>query len=83
MAACTPLEPKGLCDDQQTLGCAPYTDERTVWSRPKAPMPEPTPMPEPAPEPAPQPAPEPMPEPVIDDTPIMRSAEPEFKQIAK
>lgn len=82
MAACSPIQQTGLCDDQQTIGCAPYTDERTVYARPKAPMPEPTPEPV-APAPAPQPAPEPMPEPVIDDTPVMQSAEPQFKQISK
>lgn len=61
-----------------------YTEERTVKAnRKKAvvmPTPEPVFMPEPAPEPEPEPAPVPV---VIDDTPVMQSAEPQFTQISK
>lgn len=81
VSACGTMTQNGLCDDQQTIGCAPYTDERTVLARPKSPVPEVTVAPEPAPMPAP--APEPMVETVIDDTPIMQSAEPKFKHISK
>lgn len=64
-----------------------YSEERTVETGRyktvlnKAPAPAPAPVavaPAPAPTPAPAPAPV-----VIDDTPVMRSAEPEFKQISK
>lgn len=73
--------------DECTYG-GPYTEERTVEAgkRMPAPPPEPVVIPEPAPEPAPAPEPEPEPEPepvVIQDVEIMRSAEPEFKQITK
>lgn len=67
-----------------------YTEERTVEAGRygtvlnKTKMPEPAPMPEPEPAPAPAPVAEPAPAPVvIDDTPVMRSAEPQFKQISK
>ncbi len=78
MAACSPIQQTGLCDDQQTIGCAPYTDERTVYARPKVRMPEPTPAPVAAPAPAPAPMPAPEPAPVV-----VQSAEPHFKHIAK
>lgn len=60
-----------------------YTEERTVGIKPRVVMVEPEPMPEPEPvvvEPEPMPEPEPAP---IQDVQIMRSAEPQFKQIAK
>lgn len=75
VSACGTITQTGLCDDQQTIGCAPYTDERTVLARPKSPVPEVTVTPEPAPEP--------IVETVIDDTPVIQSAEPQFKHISK
>jgi len=59
-----------------------YTEERTVKANR---MPAPAPAPEPVavvtkPAPAPAPAPAPV---VVDDTPVMRSAEPQFTQISK
>lgn len=68
--------------DECTYG-GPYTEERTVEAGKRKPAP--APMPEPAPMSAPEPAPEPMPEPepVVDDTPVMKSAEPQFTQISK
>lgn len=60
-----------------------YTEERTVQANKRVVMAEPAPViieekvvVEPAPEPAPAPI-------VIDDTPVMRSAEPQFDQISK
>ncbi len=72
--------------DECTYGGA-YTEERTVEAGKRRPAPPPAPEPVvmPAPEPMPEPAPvyvEPAPEP-IRDVEIMRSAEPEFKQISK
>ena len=61
----------GLCDDRQTIGCAPYTNERTAKARPK---------------PAPKTMPQPTPEPVVQNSapePAIESAEPHFKQISK
>ena len=68
-----------------------YTEERTAQADKKMvvePPPAPAPAPEPVvietpPPPAPEPVPEPAPEPVIDDTPVMTDAEPQFKQISK
>ena len=81
IAACSTADNFGLCNEDHTFGCAPYSEERTVKATPKLPVPEVTVAPEPAPMPAP--APEPMVETVIDDTPIMQSAEPKFKHISK
>jgi len=69
--------------DECTYG-GPYTEERTVQAgkRMPAPAPEPVVMPAPTPAPAPVAAPAPAPEP-IRDIEVMRSAEPEFKQITK
>lgn len=60
-----------------------YTEERTVMANKRMPAPAPMPAPEPAPVAAPAPAPAPVAAPVIDDTPIMRTAEPQFTQISK
>lgn len=68
-----------------------YTEERTAKAGKKKvmvkPRPEPVVMaqPEPAPAPAaPEPPAAPAPEPiVVDDTPVMRSAEPHFQHISK
>ncbi|NQZ13780.1 MAG: hypothetical protein HRT94_02995 [Alphaproteobacteria bacterium] len=76
LAACGQMSQSGLCDDQQTIGCAPYTNERTAMAKPKAVVetPAPAPVAEPAPEPAPAPA---------EEKIMMQSAEPQFKQISK
>ncbi len=67
--------------DECTQG-GPYTEERTVQAnRYKTVMPKPAPVAKPAPAPAPAPV-APPPAPVVD-TQIMRSAEPEFRQISK
>ena len=83
LSACGSLQ---TCNDEldQCNRSGPYTEERTAKSSPKAYV-QPAPVPEPMPEPAPEPVaePEPAPEPVIDDTPIMTKAEPQFKQISK
>jgi len=74
--------------DECTHG-GPYTEERTIQTNDRRVVAKPAPAPEPAPAPvmaAPKPAPAPvvMPAPApIVDTKIMRSAEPEFKQISK
>lgn len=79
--------------DECTYG-GPYTEERTVQAGVRIPAPPPPPAPEPvvmpAPEPAPAPTPAPPPPPppepvpeIIQDVEIMRSAEPEFRQITK
>ncbi|MEM7618271.1 MAG: hypothetical protein AAF244_02690 [Pseudomonadota bacterium] len=63
-----------------------YTEERTAQADKKMVPPAPEPVvaaPAPAPVPAPAPAPAPAPEPVIDDTPVMTSAEPQFTTISK
>ncbi|HPD83612.1 MAG TPA: hypothetical protein PLK85_07340, partial [Alphaproteobacteria bacterium] len=60
-----------------------YTEERTVQANNKKAYVQPAPAPEPAPEPVVQAPPPPAPEPVIDDTPIMQSAEPQFTTISK
>ena len=64
-----------------------YTEERTVEAGRKRsyvqPVPEPAPMPAPQPAPAPAPEPAPAPAPVVDDTPVMQSAEPQFTTISK
>lgn len=70
-----------------------YTEERTATAPEKvmAPAPAPAPVAAPAPQPAPapvvvkqpEPAPAPAPEPVIDDTPMMTSAEEQFTTISK
>ena len=61
-----------------------YSEERTVQANRRAPAPAPMPEPAPAPEPvAVAPAPAPVPEPVIDDTPVMKSAEPQFTHVSK
>ena len=67
-----------------------FTEERTARAGKKPmtkPRPEPViqapqPMPEPAPEPVVEPAPAPEPV-VVDDSAMMQSAEPQFKQISK
>ncbi len=79
VSACGTSDNFGLCNEYHTFGCAPYSEERTVKTNPKSPVPEVTVTP----EPAPAPEPEPMVETVIDDTPIMQSAEPKFKHISK
>lgn len=62
-----------------------YTEERTAKAKHK--MPAPAPMPAPEPIPAPEPvveAPKPAPAPVVvDDTPVMRSAEPMVQHVSK
>lgn len=68
--------------DECTYG-GPYTEERTIEAGKRMPEPAPAPMPEPAPAPVAQPAPAPTPAPVVNDAPIMKSAEPQFKQISK
>jgi len=81
LSACSGMTQTGLCDDRQTIGCAPYTDERTVYASPKmkaAPAPAPVATPAPAPVMA---APAPVMEPV--EPYMMQSAEPQFKQRAK
>lgn len=58
-----------------------YTEERTVKANRKAaPAPAPVVAETPAPAPAPTPAPAPV---VVDDTPVMTSAEPMVKHISK
>ena len=62
-----------------------YTEERTVKSNKKVMMEAPAPVVA-APAPAPVAAPAPVmvkPAPVVNDTPVMRSAEPQFTQISK
>lgn len=59
-----------------------YTEERTVGIKPRVVMVEPEPMPEPEPVVVVEPEPMPEPEP-IQDVQVMRSAEPQFKQISK
>lgn len=68
--------------DECNRGSA-YTEERTVQANKKKAYVQPAPAPEPAPEPVVQAPPPPAPEPVIDDTPIMQSAEPQFTTISK
>ena len=61
-----------------------FTEERTAQADKKAVIVAPAPVVAPAPAPvvvAPPPAP--MPAPVIDDTPVMTTAEPQFQQISK
>lgn len=81
VSACGGIPPCNDELDECTYG-GPYTEERTVQAGTRAPAPviveetvvvveEPAPMPEPEPEP------------VIDDTPVMQSAEPQFTQISK
>lgn len=71
--------------DECTYG-GPYTEERTVETGKRMVVPEPVPAPAPTPAPAPAPvvapAPAPAPEP-IRDVEVMRSAEPQFRQVTK
>ena len=64
----------------------PYTEERTIEAGKRrvvaTPAPVPAPIPAPAPVPVAIPTPAPAPAPIVD-TQIMRSAEPEFRQISK
>lgn len=84
LAACGGI-PK--CNDELdkcTYG-GPYTEERTIEAGKRKPAPPPAPEPVVMPAPVPEPAPAyvaPEPEP-IRDVEIMRSAEPEFRQISK
>lgn len=60
-----------------------YTEERTAQASKRV-MVEPAPMPAPTPAPVVEPVPAPAPAPVvIDDTPVMTTAEPQFNQISK
>lgn len=76
LSACGQISQSGLCDDQQTIGCSPYTDERTAMAKPKIVKAEPAPAPvaEPATAPAPAPA---------EDKIIMQSAEPMIEHRSK
>lgn len=67
--------------DECTYG-GPYTEERTVQAGTRVAAPAPVIAPAPAPAPAPVAAPAPAPEP-IRDIEVIRSAEPQFKQISK
>lgn len=78
LAACGQISQSGLCDDRQTIGCAPYTNERTATAKPKVVAPEPAPVVETVPEPTPEPAPAPAEEKIM-----MQSAEPQFNQVSK
>lgn len=67
--------------DECNMGGA-YTEERTAQAEKKV-MVVPVPAPvivAPAPAPAPMPAPAPV---IVDDTPVMMSAEPQFTTISK
>ena len=71
--------------DECSLLAPPYTEERTVGATKRQPVmvTEPVAV-EPAPRPVVQtPPPAPAPTPVVDDTPVMTTAEPQFKQISK
>lgn len=70
--------------DECTYG-GPYTEERTVQAGTRAPVAAPARAPAPviaAPAPAPEPVAAPIPAP-IRDIQVIRSAEPQFKQISK
>lgn len=60
-----------------------YTEERTVQAGKKRAYVQPAPAPAPMPAPEPIPEPVPAPAPVVDDTPVMQSAEPQFTTISK
>lgn len=73
LSACGQISQSGLCADQQTIGCAPYSNERTAMNKPKMVVaPAPAPIAEPAPAPAP-----------VEDKIIMQSAEPQFTHRTK
>ena len=77
LSACGQMSQSGLCADQQTIGCAPYANERTAMSKPKAVVvtaPTPAPVAEPTPAPAPAPA---------EEKIMMQSAEPQFTHRTK
>lgn len=75
LSACGQISQSGLCADQQTIGCAPYANERTATTKPKMVVaPAPAPVAEPAPTPAPAP---------VEDNIIMQSAEPQFTHRTK
>ncbi|MAZ76936.1 MAG: hypothetical protein CMH31_06520 [Micavibrio sp.] len=74
LSACGQISQNGLCADQQTIGCAPYSNERTATSRPKTVMAAPAPAPVAEPAPAPAPA---------EEKIMMQSAEPQFTHRTK
>lgn len=76
LSACGQISQSGLCADQQTIGCAPYANERTAMSKPKVVVAAPTPVPVAAPEPAPAPV-------VAEEKIMMQSAEPQFTHRTK
>lgn len=86
LSACSMSLPKCYDELNECGRDTAFTEERTAKAgkkpAPKMEMPEPAPMPvaEPAPMPEPEPAPAPV---VIDDTPVMQSAEPQFTQVSK
>ncbi len=77
LSACGQMSQNGLCADQQTIGCAPYANERTATSKPKMVV---APTPAPVAEPAPAPAPAPV---VAEEKIMMQSAEPQFTHRTK
>lgn len=79
LSACGGIPPCNDELDECTFG-GPYTEERTVEAGKRMPAPAPAIVEETVviiEEPAPAPAP------VVDDTPVMQSAEPQFTQISK
>ena len=74
LAACGQISQNGLCDDQQTLGCAPYTNERTAMAKTKPVIVETVEVVEEVVV---------VEEPIVEEEVVIQSAEPQFNQISK
>ncbi len=81
LSACGGIPPCNDELDECTYG-GPYTEERTVQADKRMPAPTPVIVEETVVV-VEEPAPAPAPTPVVDDTPVMQSAEPQFTQISK